>query len=68
MLYLFDVIFRVYMKIFHCLFLYFINNMLRRKHFPFSNKLSQRLVICLLLVSVSKSFADMFVISVSKLD
>lgn len=56
------------MNIFHYLFLYFINNMLWSKHFPFSNKLSQSLVICLLLVSMSKSFADMFVISASKLD
>lgn len=39
------------------------------KAFPiFQQTLSQGLVICLLLVNVSQSFADMFVISASKLD
>lgn len=38
------------------------------KTLPIFQTLRQGLVICLLLVNVSQSFADMFVISASKLD
>lgn len=65
----FDEMQKVHMKILQAWFLYFIkNNFFVENNFHFLTNSSERLVFCLLLVNMSKSFAGVFIISASKPD